>query len=59
MKTWGEMTKEEKLEILSALLDGKFVEAYSVKYQNEKLVRCWHETWINFFYDDIPVRIKT
>lgn len=57
MKTWGEMDKQEKLKIIEALLDGKRVESFSLGYDHGELVRAWRKTWLNFFYEDIQVRI--
>jgi len=59
MKLWGEMTKQELLEILEAILDGKKVEAYCLAYnRNGKLTRQWQDSSMSFFYDDVSVRIK-
>lgn len=58
MKAWGEMTKEEKVELFSAFLDGKEIESFYIYYENEKLLRGWQKTWFNLFHNDVPVRIK-
>lgn len=58
MKTWGEMTKQEKLEILEAILDGGEVEAFCLGYENEVLVNAWRKSVLRFYHEDIPVRIK-
>lgn len=59
MKLWGDMTKQEKLEILEAILDGKKIEAYCLSYnRNGKLIRQWQDSSMSFFYEDVGVRIK-
>lgn len=58
MKTWGEMGKQEKLDILEAMLDGKEVEAFCLGYEREVLVKAWRKSRIRFYLEDIPVRIK-
>lgn len=52
------MTKEEKVELFSAFLDGKEIEAFCLYYEDEELIRGWQKTWFNLFHNDVPVRIK-
>lgn len=58
MKTWGEMTKEEKIEIFSAFLDGKEIESLALRYENDKLVKVWGNACMRLFWDEIPLRVK-
>lgn len=58
MKTWGEMTKKEKLAIFEAILDGKEVECFCLGYENELLVKAWRKSSLRFYLEDVPVRIK-
>jgi len=58
MKTWGEMSKEEKINIFSAWLDGEEIEAFVYRYQNDELVEIWGKTNCKLFRDEVPVRVK-
>lgn len=58
MRTWGELSKKEKLEIYEAYIDGKQIESYCLVYKNDELVYDWCNTHLKLFKDDISVRVK-